>query len=244
MKEVWGRVAADYHVRRARTAQDMARVMALRLARFGVGRDEFDARATQIMVLEGEALRATFRLMVYANGADIGAGYSGQFYDLGGFSALDRPALELGRFCLDTGTAGREADVLRLCFAAMAGMVDRTGAALLFGCASFEGSDVGPHLPALGALKPHISPQWTVGRKDPHIVDLNEIAAPSDPMAALRAMPPLLRSYLGIGGWVGDHVVQDFALGTIHVFTGVEVSRIPPQRALALRALAGQIDLS
>ena len=74
--------------------------------------------------------------------------------------------------------------------------------------------------------------------------DLKDIAAPSDPMAALRAMPPLLRSYLGIGGWVSDHVVQDFELGTIHVFTGVEVSRIPPQRAQALRALAGQIDLS
>jgi len=242
-------VAAEYHVRRARTAQDTSRVMALRLARFGAGIDEFDARATQIMVLEGDALRATFRLMVYANGADMGAGYSGQFYDLAGFSALDRPALELGRFCLDTRhdtgpAAGREADILRLCFAAMAGMVDSTRAALLFGCASFAGSEVGPHLPALGALKPHISPQWAVGRKDSHIIDLKDIAAPSDPMAALRAMPPLLRSYLGIGGWVSDHVVQDFELGTIHVFTGVEVSRIPPQRAQALRALAGQIDLS
>jgi putative hemolysin len=226
--------------------------MALRLARFGAGIDEFDARATQIMVLEGDALRATFRLIGYADGADMGAGYSGQFYDLAGFSALDRPALELGRFCLDTGThtgtdsgnVGREADILRLCFAAMAGMVDSTRASLLFGCASFAGCEVGPHLPALGALKPHISPQWAVGRKDSHIIDLKDIAAPSDPMAALRAMPPLLRSYLGIGGWVSDHVVQDFELGTIHVFTGVEVSRIPPQRAQALRALAGQIDLS
>jgi putative hemolysin len=126
----------------------------------------------------------------------------------------------------------------------MAGMVDSTRASLLFGCASFAGCEVGPHLPALGALKPHISPQWAVGRKDAHIIDLKDIAAPSDPMAALRAMPPLLRSYLGIGGWVSDHAVQDFALGTIHVFTGVEVSRIPPQRAQALRALAGQIDLS
>jgi putative hemolysin len=237
-------VAADYHVRRAQTAQDMARVMALRLARFGAGKDEFDARATQIMVLEGGELRATFRLMEYANGADMGAGYSGQFYDLAGFSALRQPVLELGRFCLDTGTAGREADVLRLCFAGIAAMVDRLGAALLFGCASFAGCDPAPHLPALGALKPHISPNWAVGRKNPQTLDLNDISAPTDPMAALRAMPPLLRSYLGICGWVGDHAVQDFALGTIHVFTGVEVSRIPPQRAQALRALAGQIDLS
>jgi putative hemolysin len=236
-------VAAEYHVRRARTAQDISRVMALRIARFGAGIDEFDARATQIMVLEGDCLRATFRLIEFGCSADMVSGYSGQFYDLAGFSALGKPALELGRFCLDAGTAGREAECLRLCFAAMAAMVDRIGAALLFGCASFAGSEVGPHLPALGALKPHISPHWAVGRKNPHIIDLSDISAPSDPMAALRALPPLLRSYLGIGGWVSDHVVQDFALGTIHVFTGVEVSRIPPVRALALRALAGQIDL-
>lgn len=237
-------MAADYHVRRAQTAQDMARAMGLRQARFGAGKDEFDARATQIMVLEGGDLRATFRLMEYANGADMGAGYSGQFYDLAGFSVLDQPALELGRFCVDADAAGREADVLRLCFAAMAGMVDRSRAALLFGCASFAGCDPAPHMSAFGLLKPHISPHWAVGRKDKHTLDLTDISAPADPMAALRSIPPLLRSYLAIGGWVSDHAVQDFALGTIHVFTGVEVARIPPNRAQALRALAGQIDLS
>ena len=52
-------------------------------------------------------------------------------------------------------------------------------------------------------------------------------------------MPPLLRSYLALGGWVGDHAVLDRDLGTMHVFTGVEVRRIPAARARALRRLAG-----
>ena len=34
-------------------------------------------------------------------------------------------------------------------------------------------------------------------------------AVPADPRAALAAMPPLLRSYLGMGGWVSDHAVID-----------------------------------
>ncbi len=232
-----------YRVRRAQTAQDFGRVMALRTARFGAGEDDFDAQAAQIMVLDGEDLCACFRLTGFATGADMAQGYSGQFYDLTAFSALGQPALELGRFCLDTGAAGREADVLRLCFAAMAGMVDRLGAALLFGCASFAGSDPKPHLPALGALKGHVTGPWVVGKKADHVIDLEGISQPDDAMAALRTMPPLLRSYLGIGGWIGDHAVQDFALGTIHVFTGVEVSRIPPARAQALRGLAAQMDL-
>jgi putative hemolysin len=40
-------------------------------------------------------------------------------------------------------------------------------------------------------------------------------------------MPPLLRAYLLMGGWVSDHAVIDKKLNTIHVFTGLEVSKIP-----------------
>lgn len=221
----------------------MARVMALRAARFGVGADAFDAGAMQIMVLGEGGLQASFRLTSFANGADMAASYSGQFYDLTGFSGLKAPALEMGRFCLAARAAGREADVLRLCFAAITAEVDRLGAALLFGCASYQGSDPEPHLSSLAGLKPHVAGPWPVGRKAPHVIDLAPLSPPADAMAALRATPPLLRSYVGIGGWVSDHAVQDFDLGTIHIFTGVEVAHIPPARATALRALAGQIDL-
>jgi hypothetical protein len=40
-----------------------------------------------------------------------------------------------------------------------------------------------------------------------------------------------------LGGWVSDHAVIDPDLDTLHVFTAVEVARIPPARARALRAL-------
>jgi phytoene dehydrogenase-like protein len=53
---------------------------------------------------------------------------------------------------------------------------------------------------------------------------------------ALRQMPPLLRSYLAMGGWVSDHAVVDRDLGTLHVCTGVEIAAIPPSRARLLRA--------
>jgi putative hemolysin len=51
----------------------------------------------------------------------------------------------------------------------------------------------------------------------------------SDPnfKIAMLKMPPLLRAYLLMGGWVGDHAVIDKKLNTIHVFTGLEVSKIP-----------------
>ena len=47
----------------------------------------------------------------------------------------------------------------------------------------------------------------------------------------MRMMPPLLRGYLSLGGWVSDHAVIDPDLKTLHVFTGLEVKRVPSRRA-------------
>jgi putative hemolysin len=51
-------------------------------------------------------------------------------------------------------------------------------------------------------------------------------------------MPPLLRSYLAMGGRVSDHAVVDHRLDTLHVFTGLEVARISPGRKRLLRAMS------
>jgi hypothetical protein len=41
-----------------------------------------------------------------------------------------------------------------------------------------------------------------------------------------------------MGGWVSDHAVIDAEMATLHVFTGVEITTIPPARKRLLRALA------
>lgn len=72
------------------------------------------------------------------------------------------------------------------------------------------------------------------------MVDYPVLAGPvMDRRAALAGLPPLLRTYLGMGGWVSDHAVVDRELDTLHVFTCVEVERIPAARAASLRAVAG-----
>ena len=60
-----------------------------------------------------------------------------------------------------------------------------------------------------------------------------------DMKKARKAMPPLLRTYLLMGGWVSDHAVRDRDLGTLHVFTGLEVGRVPAHRRRALIGMAG-----
>jgi len=41
-----------------------------------------------------------------------------------------------------------------------------------------------------------------------------------------------------MGGWVSDHAVVDPEMGTLHVFTGVEIRAIPATRKRLLRAVA------
>ncbi len=55
---------------------------------------------------------------------------------------------------------------------------------------------------------------------------------------AFLNMPPLLKAYLSMGAWVSDHAVIDFNMKTLHLFTGVEVSKIPKKRKQFLRNLA------
>ena len=60
----------------------------------------------------------------------------------------------------------------------------------------------------------------------------------TDRRASLAGLPPLLRTYLGMGGWVSNHAVADRELDTLHVFTCVEVDRVPAARAASIMTRA------
>ncbi len=248
------RLAKGHLVARlAESPADLARAQELRhlcfVAARGLSRpggreeDAFDARCQHVLIEEatglttGQAtgrLLAGFRAMVLP-AARIGESYSAQFYDLDVLTAYPAPVMELGRFCIHP--AVQDPDVLRLAWAAITRMVDAQSVGLMFGCTSFAGADPALHVEALAHLgRHHAAPAGLAPGRKGRGVDLPTI--PADPRRAIAAMPPLLRSYLGLGGWVSDHAVIDPALDTLHVFTAVEVARIPPARARALRALA------
>ena len=229
-----------FRVRLAEGAGDLAAVQSLRHLAFrgaeGRDQDAFDAVSKHLMIegLEDGRLVGTCRFQVFAASADPGQGYTGQFYDLSAFRAFSAPILEIGRFCMRPG--GHEPDMLRLAWAALTRMVDAEGIALLFGCPSFPGTEARDFADALAALAGgHMAPlRYRPGRKAVEVVPLTPAA--HDAGRALRQMPPLLRSYLAMGGWVSDHAVVDRDLGTLHVCTGVEIAAIPPSRARLLRA--------
>lgn len=233
-----------FHLREALTAEDRDRAWALRAQCFGHAAlarpDRFDDEARHFVVkaVDGGAVLCSFRLTAH-RGDTVCRGYAGQVYDLTALKDFAGVMLELGRFCMDP--AGAHPDIPRLAWGRMAREVDALDAGLLFGCSSFAGIDPAPYRDAFGLLQArHLAPpHCRPGPRAAEILPFPEIAS-TDPdlRRATQSLPPLLRSYLAMGGWVSDHVVVDRELNTLHVFTGLEIAAIPPTRQRLLRALA------
>lgn len=219
-----------YRVRFAVGQDEVRACQSLRHACFfgrpGVDADAFDLNARHVMVTGPTGrLVATLRLL------DGPGGYAAHFYDLSGLQALQVPMLEVGRFCITPDVL--DADVLRAAWGAMTGYVDACGVQVLFGCSSFAGTDPRVYGRSLDRLTRHMGPDH-----------LRPVArCPALPLARCSgagkgALPPLLRTYLAMGGWVGSDLVIDQSMQTMHVFTCLEVAKVPAARARALRALA------
>lgn len=228
---------------RAAGAADLPAILALRALAFrgDAGADDADphdavALHLRVGAADGPPLAA---LRLFPHPAGRIAGYAAGLYDLAPLAAAPGRALELGRLCLHPRHP--DPDLMRLLWAGVARMVAVTGAARLIGCTSFAGAQPERFAPALGLLaRRHLGPPALApGRRAPHIRALAEFARAAAPEGA-ALMPPLLRAYLALGGWVSDHLVVDPDLGTCHVFTCVEIAGMPEARKRLLRALAGR----
>ena len=235
-----------YRSRLARTNDDLTRAQALRHLAFhggpGHDADSFDAACDHVLIEEVSTgdLVACFRFLPLDGGRQIGRSYSAQYYELSALESFPGPMVELGRFCVAPGR--NDPDILRIAWGAMTSYVDENGVELLFGCASFAGTDAQAHLDAFAMLKArHLAPKrWLPRVKAPDVFRFAaRLRRKPDVKKALSGMPPLLRTYLAMGGWVSDHAVVDRHMNTLHVFTGVEIGAIPPARKRALRAVAG-----
>ena len=206
----------------------------------GLDADHLDDMCDHMLVEDRKTgeLACCFRMMPLKTGAEIDKCYSAQFYDLEALRDYPDPMVEMGRFCIHPDY--KDPDVLRIAWGAMTGYVDDNGVEMLFGCSSFHGTKADEYMDAFALLKArHIAPKhWLPRVKAPKIFPYAKrltIKRP-DMKKALGKMPPLLRTYLSMGGWVSDHAVVDPDMNTLHVFTGVEIKRVPKARARLLRA--------
>lgn len=234
-----------YRARLAETPSDVEAAQALRhLAFHGrAGRDEdaYDAICTHVLVEDRRdgRLVCCFRFLPLTGGGEIAKSYSAQYYELSALEAFEGRMVEMGRFCMHPEVG--DPDVLRVAWGAMTAYVDDNAVELLFGCASFQGTEARDYYDAFAILKErHLGPKrWLPEVKAPNVFRFAaRLRRKPDMKLAMRCMPPLLRTYLLMGGWVSDHAVVDRQMNTLHVFTGVEIGLIPPGRKKLLRALS------
>jgi len=204
--------------------------------------DAFDSVSHHVLVEEFATGRLVccFRLMPLETGTEISRSYAAQYYDLDALGKFQGRMAEVGRFCIHPEYC--DPDILRVAWGAMTRYVDDEGIEMLFGCSSFRGTETCSYIDAFAMLKArYLGPKrWLPQVKAAHVFRFaRSLAQKPDPRQAMLTMPPLLRTYLIMGGWVSDHAVVDADMNTLHVFTGLEIGAIPANRVRALRAVAG-----
>ena len=186
--------------------------------------DEFDAVADHLLVLDHdlghgpEAVVGTYRLIRRPAAERLGRFYSAAEYDIAPLLAFPGEVLELGRSCV--AGAYRTRGTLQLLWRGIAAFVFRHRIDLMFGCASLPGTDLDALAPQLSYLHanhlapPALRPRALPGRHVP--MDRIPVGA-IDMRAALTSLPPLIKGYLRLGGFVGDGAVIDDQFNTTDV---------------------------
>ena len=173
--------------------------------------DALDAACDHLLVLDGNRVVGTYRLLCGTVAARVGGHYSDREFDVSALLARhpDRRFLEVGRSCTLPGYRDRR--TIELLWHGVWAYALRHDCDVMFGCASFPGLDPEPHAGALGFLAAHATapPPWSVPGRGGTVPLAPFAPRAAPPRAALPALPPLLKGYLRLGGRVGPDLVPD-----------------------------------
>jgi putative hemolysin len=186
--------------------------------------DSFDDFCDHLLVFDTrrgggpEAVIGTYRVMRRPAAAERGQFYSADEFDISNLLAYPGEILELGRSCIDA--AYRTGTTMQLLWRGIAeyGLAYRIE--LMFGCASLPGIDPDRlAVPLTYLYHHHLAPPalrpWAVPER---YVAMNRMPPEGIvPRRALQMLPPLIKGYLRLGGFVGEGAVIDREFGTTDV---------------------------
>ncbi|WP_420723518.1 MULTISPECIES: GNAT family N-acetyltransferase [unclassified Hwanghaeella] len=195
--------------------------------------DTFDDVADHLLVVDRslgdgpESVVGTYRLVRREAAARHGQFYSVDEYDISAIVNQPGEILELGRSCVDINYRTRH--VMDLLWRGIAAYVFHYDITLMFGCASFSGVDPDAiALPLSYLYQNHLAPieKRPVALPERY-VEMNRLPADSyEKRKGLAAVPPLIKGYLRLGGFIGDGAVIDPQFDTIDVCIVVETDLV------------------
>ncbi len=186
--------------------------------------DAFDDYCDHLLVIDhargddAAGVVGTYRLLRRSVAAGRVGFYSAAEFDLAAIEAQEGELMELGRSCVDPSARNRP--TMQLLWRGIAAYVFQHDIALMFGCASLHGTDPDALAVPLSYLgHHHLAPAALCPRALPdRYVEMRRLARDDvAPAKALADVPPLIKGYLRLGGFVGDGAVIDHQFNTTDV---------------------------
>lgn len=242
-------MAADFQVRLATSDEDLHRAQRLRYEVFveelgaagplvdhaaRLERDHLDPFFDHLLLIDtrSDDVVGVYRLMRQCAAQRAGGFYSAAEYDLGPLIASKRRILELGRSCLRRDVRGGIA--MHQLWAGLAQYVARHKIEVLFGVASFHGTDIAALAQPLSLLHHrHLAPEChRVRARESAYQDMALIEESAlDRKAAMMQIPSLIKAYLRLGGTVGEGAFIDRSFNTVDVCLIMDTARLSDRQA-------------
>ena len=215
-------------------------------------RDAYDALCDHLLVIDealldagaapADAVVGTYRLLREKVARAHSGFYSGGEYDLSALMARDnegKELLELGRSCVLPQY--RTSATISMLWRGIADYIKANRIGLMFGCASFPGTDPDVYAPALSYLyhhhlaAPDQCPRVLPGKG----VSMERLERGTyDERRAMFQLPPLVKGYMRVGARFGDGAFIDHAFNTVDVFVVMPVDLIADRYASRFSAAA------
>lgn len=195
--------------------------------------DKFDDVCDHLLVIDRARSNGvpyvvgTYRLLRRSVARRTIGFYSAHEYDLSNLMEYPGEIVECGRSCVDEEY--RSGAVMQILWRGIAAYLKAYKIQLLFGCASLPGTDTEKITPALSYLHHfHLAPSDLRPRAlDHHYVDMDKIPPSGlNEREARSQLPPLIKGYVRLGGFVGDGAVVDHQFNTTDVCVIVPTNHI------------------
>jgi len=240
---------ANLDIRLAQTAEEVIQAQRLRyrvfyegmgavpdlsIAQTGIDEDKFDEYCDHLLVIDKQRQKdglnyvvGTYRLLRRSIARLNDGFYSAGEFDLSRLDNYEGEIVELGRSCVDEKYRGKA--VMQLLWRGIAQYVMEHKIGLMFGCASFPGTDTSVMASALSFLAHYNAApsEWAPQALNERFVKMKILKKKQfDTKQALREMPPLIKGYLRVGGVIGNGCVIDHQFNSIDVCMLVETGNV------------------
>lgn len=213
--------------------EEMGAVPSLSARRTQSDADEFDTHCDHLLVIDTArsngvpCVVGTYRMLRRSSAAKAGGFYSRNEFDLTSLLAYPGEIVELGRSCVHADY--RSGAVMQMLWRGIADYLDAHDIKMMFGCASFPGTDPDAIKSGLSYLHHyHLAPADIRPRAlEDQYVEMGKVAPHGlDRRSALSELPPLIKGYLRVGGVVGEGAVIDRQFNTTDICVIVECTKI------------------